>query len=140
MVYPPDFERFWACYPRKVGKGGAANAWRRLGRRGLLPPVEKMIEVVEACAKSDQWQRGYIPHPQTWLNQHRWEDDVAGYKAPESKSTVTVSVQNQSMGLTPDALAKIGQQTKEILARREAAEKAKRDAMAQAGPETEDPQ
>ena len=38
-----------------------------------------MIQAVEKQKQSTQWQRDggqYIPHPATWLNQERWEDEV----------------------------------------------------------------
>lgn len=69
------FERFWACYPRKVGKGNARKIFAK------LKPSEEMlggmIRAVELAKQSPQWQRDggqYIPYPATWLNQERWED------------------------------------------------------------------
>ena len=69
------FERFWACYPRKVGKGNAQKIFAK------LKPSEEMlggmIRAVELAKQSPQWQRDggqYIPYPATWLNQERWED------------------------------------------------------------------
>ena len=38
-----------------------------------------MIDAVEKQKKTDQWTRDggqYIPHPATWLNQRRWEDEI----------------------------------------------------------------
>ena len=37
-------------------------------------------------SKSDQWTKdgsAFVPHPTTWLNQKRWEDDPAAYKVPQ---------------------------------------------------------
>jgi len=34
---------------------------------------------VNAQKATEQWRKDngqFIPHPQTWLNQRRWEDDV----------------------------------------------------------------
>ena len=39
-----------------------------------------MIEAVAKQSKCDQWIRDggqYIPHPATWINGHRWEDEVS---------------------------------------------------------------
>ena len=67
------FERFWSCYPRKVGKGNAEKSWKK------LPIKEKLGQILialETQKKSKQWQDfQYIPHPVTWLNQRRWEDE-----------------------------------------------------------------
>ena len=38
-----------------------------------------MVKAIEVQKKSEQWQRDngqYIPHPSTWLNQRRWEDEM----------------------------------------------------------------
>ena len=40
-----------------------------------------MIEAVEQQKKSKQWSDSqYIPHPYTWLNQGRWEDELTPSK------------------------------------------------------------
>jgi hypothetical protein len=38
-----------------------------------------MLSAVEAQKQTDQWTKDggqYIPHPSTWLNQGRWEDET----------------------------------------------------------------
>lgn len=70
-----EFERFWAAYPRKVGRREAAAAFERL--RLVLPPGEELLAVIERHKRSHQWQRDngqFIPNPATWLRQGRWED------------------------------------------------------------------
>jgi len=71
------FERFWAFYPRKVGKDAAWAIWQRKAPGDAL--AEQMIAAVQQQARSPQWQRDggtYIPHPRTWLGQGRWQDAV----------------------------------------------------------------
>jgi hypothetical protein len=73
--YTPEFERFWSAYPRKVGKGAARAAWRRLNPTEVL--TDQMIAAVSEQSKSSQWRKQggqFIPHPTTWLNQSRWQD------------------------------------------------------------------
>ena len=72
-----DFNtRFWPAYPRKVGKSNAEKAWRKLD-----PDPETVKDIITAIAvqrESDQWRRDegqFIPHPATWLNGRRWEDE-----------------------------------------------------------------
>ena len=70
------FESFWSAYPRKVGKGNARKAWDRLKPPDAL--VDRMLAAITSQAKSSQWRKDggrFIPHPATWLNQSRWEDD-----------------------------------------------------------------
>ena len=38
--------------------------------------VEVLIDAIKQQKETSQWKSGYIPHPATWLNQGRWEDDV----------------------------------------------------------------
>ena len=71
------FDRFWAVYPRKVGKGKAEDSFAKYKPDDAL--TDTMIQAVEAAKKTAQWQRDggqLIPHPATWLNQRRWEDEL----------------------------------------------------------------
>ena len=73
------FERFWSVYPRKVGKQSAKRAFEK-----VKVPIETLVTAVERQKCSDQWTRDngqYIPHPTTWLNQGRWDDEL-----PEKQS------------------------------------------------------
>lgn len=71
------FDEFWSTYPKKVGKKAAQNAWKKAKPDAEL--FKRIIQAVEAAKVSDQWTRGngqYIPHPATWLNQGRWDDEL----------------------------------------------------------------
>ena len=70
-----DFNRFWAEYPRKQGKGAARKAFDKARKKVTL---ETMLAAVERQRRSEQWNRDggqYIPMPATWLNQERWSDE-----------------------------------------------------------------
>ena len=64
-----DFDQFWQAYPRKVGKLAALASWQR-----KHPALEDVLTALEWQQESDQWKKGYIPHPATYLNQGRWMD------------------------------------------------------------------
>lgn len=71
------FDRFWSAYPRKVAKPAARKKFDSLNPDEQL--LEKMILAVERQKQSDQWMKDggqFIPHPATWLNQRRWEDET----------------------------------------------------------------
>lgn len=74
--YSPEFLDFWKQYPRKQAKGAAWKAWRK-----LHPSAELRVDIAQAIEKqrySPNWLRdngAYIPHPSTWLNERRWEDE-----------------------------------------------------------------
>ena len=78
------FERFWAAYPKKQGKGAARKAFDK-ARTKVTP--EAMLSAVERQSRSPQWNRDdgrYIPMPATWLNQERWDDEAAGGGFPDN--------------------------------------------------------
>ena len=81
-LYPPPrktgFDRFWAAYPRKVGKQAARKSWSRLKPSAEL--TQRILDAVEYQKGSRQWRENngqFIPNPATWLNQGRWEDELA---------------------------------------------------------------
>jgi len=82
FIIPPGFEAFWSAYPRKIGKRAAMTAWARLKVNGSF---DKVLAAVEQQKRSEQWQKDggqFIPHPATWLNQGRWDDEPASAMAP----------------------------------------------------------
>lgn len=75
---PPDtdrrFEKFWSVYPRHEGKQDAKKAFDKLKVDDAL--LETMVNAILKQKQSEQWSEPrYIPHPSTWLNGHRWEDE-----------------------------------------------------------------
>lgn len=70
------FQEFWKSYPRKVGKAAALKAWKRIKPNDDL--AERMLHAVSEQSKSEDWRKDrgkYIPHPTTWLNGGRWDDE-----------------------------------------------------------------
>lgn len=71
------FESFWSAYPRRVGKGNAEKAWKKLNPNAEL--TGRILSAIEKCRKSEQWTKDsgqFIPYPATWLNRKGWEDDL----------------------------------------------------------------
>ena len=71
------FDEFWKLYPRKVGKAAALKSWKKIKPTAEL--FERILTAVEAAKNSQQWQKDggqFIPHPATWLNQGRWDDEL----------------------------------------------------------------
>jgi hypothetical protein len=75
--YTDDFLKFWKAYPKKIGKGAAYKSWLKIKpNNGTLALIIAAVKNQQSC---DQWCRDngqFIPHPATWLNQSRWEDEV----------------------------------------------------------------
>ena len=80
---------FWASLSEKDRKGsGQEKAFAKVPNSAhpLLVPA------VEAHKQSSQWQKDngqYIPNPATWLNQGRWEDELAETTAPTVQPNAT---------------------------------------------------
>lgn len=70
-----QFGAFWAAYPRKVAKQDALKAWKKL--RLVNGDFERVMAALESVKRSDWAQRSaeHIPHPATWLNGRRFEDE-----------------------------------------------------------------
>lgn len=71
------FDRFWAAYPNKKAKQDAFRAFQKLKPDDDL--LNRMLAALEREKESAQWQESggrFIPHPATWLNGRRWEDET----------------------------------------------------------------
>ena len=71
------FNRFWSAYPRHENKQTARKAFDRLNPDDAL--LTTMLKAISRQKGSAQWQEKngqFIPHPATWLNGRRWEDET----------------------------------------------------------------
>lgn len=86
------FSRFWESYPRKSNKYKARMAWE--GIPIDLNVYGDILRAVEAYSKSKQWQdKMYVPYPETFLNDRRWEDELpTADKKQESVSDVVAEM------------------------------------------------
>ncbi len=88
------FDKFWFAYPKKKSKGTAERAWIKIKPDNTLQT--KILSQVEKAKKSQDWKKDngkYIPHPATWLNGKRWEDEDLG------------SISGTIAGLSPSEMA-----------------------------------
>lgn len=70
------FERFWSTYPRKVGKDAARKAFEK--RKPDDELLGLMVAAIRRQKQSPAWTKDggqFIPHPSTWLNEGRWQDE-----------------------------------------------------------------
>jgi hypothetical protein len=70
----PEFTEFWSHYPRKVGKEAARRAWKTVITRRKVPAktvIAAAARYKTHCPADDQ----YVPHPATWLNDGRYDDE-----------------------------------------------------------------
>ena len=70
-----EFNLFWAQYPKKVGKLTARRSWEKLSQENQQKALEAIVEHRKYwTAKGTDWD--YIAHASTWLNNHRFEDEL----------------------------------------------------------------
>lgn len=85
------FSTFWDMYPRKVEKKKARDKWDRLDPKKQALAI---ADLPKRMKSDDQWLRGFIPHPTTYINGERWEDEIrtegAKSKLPEVRKTLKV--------------------------------------------------
>lgn len=79
--YSYKFESFWTAYPNKIAKGKAYEVFQLLSEEIQTECVNAINRQVENNHFWMDWINGgqgghQPPHPTTWLNQKRWEDNV----------------------------------------------------------------
>lgn len=80
---PSGFARWWEAYPNKVGKQAAERAYATACRKiGGPDPPRTLLDGLQRALASGVWDEGFIPHPTTWLNQGRWDDEPAPKPPP----------------------------------------------------------
>jgi hypothetical protein len=104
-----DFDTFWKEYPRKVSKQQAVKAWRSINPDHTL--LTTMLQALEKQKRSEQWQKDngkFIPHPATWLNGKRWEDELTPkYSPPEIRKPVVVDIRQEPPKIGKDEASSI---------------------------------
>lgn len=76
------FGRFWDLYPRRIGKQAALRAFHRASKQ---TPVATILAGVERLSTDPNLPpKQYIPHPATWINDGRWDDEP--YSSRSNKS------------------------------------------------------
>ena len=72
--YSKSFESFWELYPKRVNKGSAYKAFKRI-KATEYPSIRAGLTSKVKC---DDWVKDggkFIPHAATWINARGWEDE-----------------------------------------------------------------
>lgn len=71
-----SFDEFWTVYPRRTGKVAARKAWSKAVKAA---DAAQIVDGARRFAADPNLPTGeearFIPHPSTWLNDGRWDDD-----------------------------------------------------------------
>ena len=70
--YSPEFETFWATYPRKEAKRQAWKAWGKAIERAT---PEQITAGARRYADDPNRSDQFTKHGSTWLNADGWEDE-----------------------------------------------------------------
>ena len=68
-----EFLEFWNLYPKKKKKKEALNAWLKAS-----PPIQLVLNAIAWQKQQRDWVKEdgkFIPHPATYINGNRWEDE-----------------------------------------------------------------
>jgi len=82
----PSFDRFWNSYPRKTGdKARAKKLFNALEERERFNAI---LGSIYQTTHNPQWSnKSLIPHPTTFLNQKRWNDEIVENKGAKERAT-----------------------------------------------------
>lgn len=76
-AHAEEFAAFWSAYPRHTDKQAALRAFEKLKPDETM--MQTILAAIERQKQSAQWTKDggqFIPHPATWLNGRRWEDEM----------------------------------------------------------------
>lgn len=71
------FESWWNVFPRKANKTGASAEWRKL-------TAEERAEANKGAERVKKFSHDpkFVPMPDKWLANKRWEDELPAYEKP----------------------------------------------------------
>lgn len=73
----PEFNAFWAAYPKRAARKDAWKAWWKLNPSSEL--VERMMLALAWQTKQPDWLKEagkFVPYPATWIRGERWLDEA----------------------------------------------------------------
>ena len=71
-----EFDVFYGAYPHHVGKTKALAAFVAARKRAGQEIIMAGVERAKAQWTAEGTEARFIPHPATWLNEGRWEDEA----------------------------------------------------------------
>ena len=85
------FDEFYKLYPRKVGRVVAQRCFTKLNKKDKQLAYDGLLKYIRFWEGS-KTEKQFIPHPSTWLNQKRWEDELE-----DLKEVVEQSYRNETL-------------------------------------------
>lgn len=107
---PSAFDRFWAAYPRHEAKQRTREQFER-----MMPSEELLARIlIDARTRYLGVEPDKVPHPSTYLNQRRWEDEdkpsqLALVKNPmHSRTETSMDIANRLLEEARENEMKVG--------------------------------
>lgn len=94
-----SFDEFWETYPRKAGKQKARTKFEAALKRAS---AQQILDGVHRLAGDPNLptEKRFIPHPSTWLEQGRWDDEPLPPRfSSTSQPETTMSRMNNTLAL-----------------------------------------
>lgn len=83
------FNEFYQAYPKKRDKAKARKSFFKI--KNLPDVFPQLMKGLEQQKLSADWKKDggkYVPYPSTWLNDERWEDELATQVQPPAQGPV----------------------------------------------------
>ena len=94
-----QFEIFWRLYPRKAGKKAARKTWTAIAPdQSLFSTVINALNSANLYWRNHNISQKHIPHPSTWLDEERWEDELPATHHQDSNNLLTPSSNQEGVG------------------------------------------
>jgi hypothetical protein len=106
IINDDDFSHFWAKYPRRTQKANALRSWSKLKPHDRIEALARLPEHV-AWWQQSRTEPQFVPHPATWINQRRWEDQLPDLTPPgigmsRAAQTIQEMMRNATDGRSQD--------------------------------------
>jgi hypothetical protein len=104
-TYSIKFLEFWDAYPARNGvRNGKREAWKAWIKNGCEPKAPEIVAAVQRFATTPQWTKDngqFVPMASTFLNQARWEDELAQPKASTAQRALGLPASAQTVDGEP---------------------------------------
>ena len=71
-----SFDIFWSTYPKKINKSKCLDKFLKLSDE----EIEKILSTINKFVSHKPFKDYTHPHPMTYLNQERWNDEIEEFK------------------------------------------------------------
>lgn len=89
-------EEIYQAYPRKVGRPAAFKAIERVCKRFARSVVLEKTQLFAAVwASATKEDLSYCPHPATWFNQERFNDEPATWRRSGNQNAVYAKLRDK---------------------------------------------